>query len=137
MNGPQRDHHRLLQVPTSSTGRLTTHVLDTAQGCPAVGLTIELSRIVSDGDDRTLLKTVQTNADGRTDTPLLSGHELTTGVYELVFAVGAYFVAQGLAVTDPPFLDRVPIWFGIADPTAAYHVPLLVSPWSYSTYRGS
>jgi len=140
VNRPQRDHRdhqRFPQAPTSATGRLTTHVLDTAQGCPAVGLTVTLSRIMSEGDDSTLLKSVQTNADGRTDTPLLVGHELTTGVYELVFAVGAYFEAQGLAVTDPPFLDRVPVRFSIADPTAAYHVPLLVSPWSYSTYRGS
>lgn len=120
-----------------ATGRLTTHVLDTSQGRPAAGLTIELWRLEPNSDDRTFLQSVQTNADGRTDTPLLTGNELTTGVYELVFAVGAYFEAQRLAVADPPFLDRVPIRFGIADPTAGYHVPLLVSPWAYSTYRGS
>jgi 5-hydroxyisourate hydrolase len=119
------------------TGRLTTHVLDTAHGRPAAGLTIELWRLEPIGDDRTLLGTVHTNADGRTDAPLLAGDGLRPGVYELVFGVGAYFAAQGLAVAEPPFLDRVPVRFGIADATAGYHVPLLVSPWSYSTYRGS
>jgi 5-hydroxyisourate hydrolase len=84
-----------------------------------------------------LLKTLRTNADGRTDTPLLIGDELTTGVYELVFAVGEYFAAQAAATTTPPFLDTVPVRFGISDVNAHYHVPLLVSPWSYSTYRGS
>jgi 5-hydroxyisourate hydrolase len=118
-------------------GRLTTHVLDTAQGGPAAGLTIELWRLEPTADDRRLLRTVRTNADGRTDAPLLAGDELTAGVYELVFAVGDYFAGQGLATGDPPFLDRVPVRFGIADPTANYHVPLLASPWAYSTYRGS
>ena len=118
-------------------GRLTTHVLDTAQGRPAAGLTIEIWRLDPAGDDRHLLRSTRTNADGRTDGPLLSDDELTSGVYELVFAVGPYFADQGLMTGDPPFLDRVPVRFGIADPTAHYHVPLLASPWAYSTYRGS
>lgn len=113
---------------------LTTHVLDTARGRPAAGLEIELWRI--DGDQRRLLKRVRTNADGRVDGPLLAHGELAAGTYELVFAVGAYF-AGAAGVATPPFLDLVPVRFGIADPTAHYHVPLLVSPWAYSTYRGS
>ena len=117
-------------------GRLTTHVLDTARGRPAAGLTIELWRLEREGDGRRLLRSVRTNADGRTDVPLLAAEELTAGVYELVFAVGDYFAEQG-GGADPPFLDRVPVRFGIADPTAHYHVPLLTSPWAYSTYRGS
>jgi len=117
-------------------GRLTTHVLDVTRGRPAAGVVVEVWRL--DGEDpRELLKTVCTNADGRTDAPLLDGDELTAGVYELVFWIGDYFAAQGTLVTSPPFLDRVPIRFGIADTTARYHVPLLASPWAYSTYRGS
>ncbi len=112
-------------------GKLTTHVLDTAQGCPAAGLTIELWH----GD--CLLKTVITNADGRTDAPLLANDALTVGRYELRFAVGDYFKQQSSDLPDPPFLDIVPIQFGIADAMTHYHVPLLCSPWSYSTYRGS
>jgi 5-hydroxyisourate hydrolase len=103
---------------------LTTHVLDTARGIPAVGMKIELW---SSGK---LLKTVSTNADGRTDSPLLSGQELSGGNYELIFYVGDYF-------GEPRFLDRVPVRFTIDDAKAKYHVPLLVSPWAYSTYRGS
>ncbi len=118
-------------------GRLTTHVLDTAQGHPAANMTIELWQLNAEGSGRTLLKTVRTNGDGRTDTPLLVDDELAAGVYELVFAVGQYFIAQGIATASPPFLDRVPIRFGIADAASHYHVPLLVSPWAYSTYRGS
>jgi 5-hydroxyisourate hydrolase len=106
---------------------LTTHVLDVAHGRPAAGVLISLSR-VSDGE---VLATALTNADGRTDAPLAA--ELPPGEYELVFAVGDYFGREA----DPPFLDRVPVRFGIADPDAHYHVPLLVSPWAYSTYRGS
>ncbi len=120
------------------TGRLTTHVLDTARGRPAGDVAIELWRLDAAGEGRALLKTARTNADGRTDAPLLAGAELAAGVYELVFAVGAYFAAQGGVETiTPPFLDRVPVRFGIADPTVHYHVPLLASPWAYSTYRGS
>jgi len=118
-------------------GRLTTHVLDTAQGRPAANMTIELWRLNAEGSGRRLLKTVRTNGDGRTDGPLLANEELAAGVYELVFAVGEYFAVQGIATASPPFLDRVPVRFGIADATSHYHVPLLVSPWAYSTYRGS
>jgi hydroxyisourate hydrolase len=110
-------------------GRLTTHVLDTARGRPAAGVAIELWR-----DGASLLRT-RTNDDGRTDQPLLEGESLQAGEYELVFDVGAYFV--GADITDPPFLGRVPVRFGVADPAAHYHVPLLASPWAYSTYRGS
>jgi 5-hydroxyisourate hydrolase len=117
-------------------GRLTTHVLDTAQGCPAAGMDIELWALDPAGERR-MLKTVRTNADGRTDAPLLAGEEFAPGGYELVFAVGAYFAAQGAATARPPFLDRVPVRFGIADAAGHYHVPLLTSPWAYSTYRGS
>ena len=118
-------------------GRLTTHVLDTAHGCPASNIAIELWRLDAESGSRTLLKTLRTNADGRTNAPLLVGDELTTGVYELVFDVGEYFLAQREMTATLPFLDRVPVRFGIADPTGHYHVPLLVSPWAYSTYRGS
>ena len=116
-------------------GWLTTHVLDTAHGCPAAGLEIELWRL--DGDARHLLKRVVTNGDGRTGEPLLAEGDLVAGVYELVFAVGPYFAGRGTPVADPPFLDRVPVRVGLADPAGHYHVPLLTSPWAYSTYRGS
>lgn len=117
-------------------GKLTTHVLDTAHGCPAAGMTIELWFLGTTGQ-RVLLKSVITNTDGRTDSPLLADSEFTTGLYELVFKVGAYFEQKINSLPNPPFLNRIPLQFGIADPTAHYHVPLLVSPWSYSTYRGS
>ena len=117
-------------------GRLTTHVLDTAQGRPAGGLAIELWRVEDPGPGR-LLKTALTNADGRTDGPLLDGADFQAGAYEIVFLVGAYFAGQPLDTAEPPFLDRVPVRFAIADPAGHYHVPLLVSPWAYSTYRGS
>jgi 5-hydroxyisourate hydrolase len=117
-------------------GKLTTHVLDTAQGRPAIGLTIELWAITPTGE-KTLVKTVQTNADGRTDAPLLIEDAFQPGTYELIFEVGNYFAQQIETLPQPMFLDRVPIQFGIADRTAHYHVPLLVSPWAYSTYRGS
>lgn len=119
------------------SGKLTTHVLDTAQGRPAADLAIELWSIDPESGCRTLLKTVRTNGDGRTDSPLLREDELQVGVYELVFAVGDYFAARLGSRATPAFLDRVPIRFGIADATAHYHVPLLTSPWAYSTYRGS
>ena len=105
---------------------LTTHVLDTMRGCPAAGVKIELWLL----DKKALLKTVQTNSDGRTDAPLLEGNSMATGNYELIFFVGDYF-------GDKKFLDRVPVRFVISDANAKYHVPLLVSPWSYTTYRGS
>jgi 5-hydroxyisourate hydrolase len=117
------------------TGYLTTHVLDTAHGKPAANVGVELWRL--EGENRTLLKSIRTNADGRTDEPLLAEGELHTGIYELVFLVGDYFASQGFTSTTPSFLDRVPVRFGVADPNAHYHVPLLVSPWAYSTYRGS
>jgi len=117
-------------------GRFTTHVLDLTRGCPAAGVVVEVWRL-DGGNRRVLLKTARTTEDGRTGAPLLDGDELVTGVYELVFLVGDYFAAQETPASSPPFLDRVPIRCGIADATARYHVPLLVSPWAYSTYRGS
>jgi 5-hydroxyisourate hydrolase len=111
-------------------------VLDTARGRPAAGLGVQLARVDEATGQREVLRTTRTNADGRTDVPLLEGNDLGVGVYEIVFDVGAYFRDAGTAA-DPPFLGRVPIRFGIADPGAHYHVPLLASPWSYSTYRGS
>jgi 5-hydroxyisourate hydrolase len=117
-------------------GKLTTHVLDTARGVPAAGVWITLWRLGAD-DARVEVKSVRTNADGRTDEPLLSGAETEAGIYEIIFAVGDYFRAGGADATGPPFLDDVPVRFGIADPEDHYHVPLLVSPWAYSTYRGS
>lgn len=118
-------------------GKLTTHVLDTAQGCPAAGMKVELWLIDQKIEARTLLKTVVTNTDGRTDAPLLIGSDFQVGVYELLFNVGEYFARQSVSITQPPFLDQIPIQFGVAETDIHYHVPLLVSPWSYSTYRGS
>ena len=115
---------------------LTTHVLDTARGRPAAGLRIDLSAIDPDGSPR-LIKTVSTNADGRTDAPLLAAGEMAAGCYEIAFHVGPYFRSGGALMVEPPFLDVVPVRFAIADPCDHYHVPLLVSPWSYSTYRGT
>ena len=109
-------------------GRLTTHVLDTAQGRPGVGIAVELYRLA--GETGTLIASATTNRDGRTDAPLLEGAEFRPGTYQLVFHVGAYFKSQA-------FLDAVPVRFKIADASAHYHVPLLCSPWSYTTYRGS
>ena len=106
--------------------QLTTHVLDTMRGRPAAGITIQLWSL----DPSKMLRSVQTNSDGRTDAPLLSGDEMKPGNYELIFFVGDYF-------GERRFLDRVPVRFVISDATAKYHVPLLVSPWSYTTYRGS
>jgi 5-hydroxyisourate hydrolase len=120
-----------------SSGRLTTHVLDTAHGRPAAGLEIELWRVHPRSGERELLRSVRTNEEGRTDQPLLTGDDVAAGVYELVFAVGQYFAETGAANAAIPFLDQVPVRFGIADSTAHYHVPLLASPWAYSTYRGS
>lgn len=113
------------------SGKLTTHILDTAHGQPADGVTIELWR------ENQKLKETVTNADGRTDEPLMEGDAMEAGTYQLVFHIGDYFKARGTAPVAPPFLDKVPVQFGIADATAHYHVPLLASPWSYSTYRGS
>lgn len=116
------------------TGYLTTHVLDTARGCPAEGLTVELYRI--DGETRRLLTTLTTNADGRTDEQILPAERFETGVYELVFHAGAYLDASGTPAEDPRFLDVIPIRFGMSEATH-YHVPLLLSPFGYATYRGS
>ena len=113
-------------------GRLTTHVLDTARGKPAEGLRIDLYRV--EGDTFHLIKTTETNDDGRCDAPLLSGETMKTGIYELRFHAGDYLGRSG---DSPLFLDIIPIRFGLSDEGAHYHVPLLVSPYSYSTYRGS
>ncbi len=115
-------------------GRLTTHVLDTSAGRPAAGLKIELWSLSA---SRTLLRTVTTNNDGRSDAPLLQGKDFAAGTYELLFFAGSYLKKQGLKATEPPFLDVIPIRFGIADAGQHYHVPLLLSPFGYSTYRGS
>jgi 5-hydroxyisourate hydrolase len=120
------------------SGKLTTHVLDTAHGVPAAGMTVVLRMLGSaEGGDTRLLKTAVTNADGRLDGPLLEGSELRIGTYELEFDVGAYFSMLGVASPSPAFLGVVPVRFGIADGSQHYHVPLLVSPFAYSTYRGS
>lgn len=116
-------------------GYLTTHVLDTARGSPAAGMRIALFRV--EGEARSHLRNAVTNEDGRTDTPILPAGEFSVGEYELVFEVGAYQAAIGVAADGPRFLDSVPVRFGIDDPAAHYHVPLLVSPFGYSTYRGS
>ena len=121
-------------MSTDKSGRLTTHVLDTASGKPAAGLQIELYRI-EDGN-RMHLKTVTTNNDGRCDAPLLVGDSFRTGEYELVFFAGDYLRGQGTELPSPAFIDVVPLRFGMSEATH-YHVPLLVSPYSYSTYRGS
>ena len=114
---------------------LSTHVLDTANGCPAVGMKVAL--YTTSGDTATLVRELTLNHDGRTDGPLYDNHNLKVGTYRLVFDVAAYFKAKGVALPEPNFLNRVSLDFGIAHPDQHYHVPLLVSPWSYSTYRGS
>tara|TARA_B100001564_G_scaffold311479_1_gene283790 strand:- start:199 stop:552 length:354 start_codon:yes stop_codon:yes gene_type:complete len=116
-------------------GRLTTHVLDTARGCPASGLVINLFRL--DGDVLVLIKTTKTNDDGRCDAPLLDGDTLQKGRYQLLFKVAAYLRRSGDDLPEIPFLDDVVINFGIDNPTQHYHVPLLLSAYGYSTYRGS
>lgn len=114
--------------------KLSTHVLDLVAGAPAAGLRIALRRIAP---EPAALKTVVTNADGRTEGPLLGPSEMAAGTYELEFHVGEYFASKAANPPKIPFLDVVPVRFGIADPAASYHVPLLVTPWAYSTYRGS
>ena len=116
-------------------GRLSTHVLDTSRGEPARGVVVELHMFHN--GERKHLSTTTTNADGRTTEPLLSGPAIEAGVYELTFHAGDYFRSLGTALANPPFLDQVVIRFGIAEPEANYHVPLLIAPYSYSTYRGS
>lgn len=116
-------------------GQLTTHVLDTANGCPAAGMAVTLYRLQGERADR--IKAITLNHDGRADGPLLAGADFQPGRYRLVFEVAAYFRARGAPLAEPPFLDSVPLDFGLADTGAHYHVPLLASPWAYSTYRGS
>ena len=116
-------------------GKLTTHVLDTANGCPAAGMAVALYRLEAGG--ATLLQRLTLNQDGRADAPLLEGAAFQPGRYRLVFSVAAYFRARGCELAQPPFLDEVPLDFGLATLGQHYHVPLLASPWSYSTYRGS
>ena len=116
-------------------GRLTTHVLDTAHGCPGAGIQL---RLYAEGKgEPVLISEAETNADGRCDEPLLSGERMRKGRYVIAFEVGEYFRRRGVALPDPAFLETVRIAFGIADAAAHYHVPLLVSPFAYSTYRGS
>ena len=124
-----------MDVTSKSDGFLTTHVLDTGRGMPAAGLTISLYRF--EGTELILLNECQTNADGRTDSPILPHAEFATGRYQLVFHAGAYLVAHYDDLPEPKFLDEIPIAFGISDAQAHYHVPLLLSPFGYSTYRGS
>ena len=118
-----------------ANGFLTTHVLDTARGIPAAGIAIDLFRI--EGDSRALIRSLITNSDGRTDSQILPAEEFSTGTYELVFHAGAYLDANGTPAEDPRFLNVIPIQFGISEPDSHYHVPLLLSPFGYSTYRGS
>jgi 5-hydroxyisourate hydrolase len=116
-------------------GKLTTHVLDTANGCPAAGMAVTLYRL--DGETATRLQAFTLNDDGRADAPLLAGDSFRPGRYRLVFEVAGYFRARGATLAEPPFLDKVPLDFGLSADADHYHVPLLASPWAYSTYRGS
>ncbi|MBK5002326.1 hydroxyisourate hydrolase [Pseudomonas sp. S31] len=116
-------------------GRLTTHVLDAAHGCPGSAIKVELYRV--DGQRLELVNTAVTNSDGRVDAPLLQGDDYRTGVYQLQFSAGAYYRARGVQLPDTAFLDVVVLRFGIDEKQEHYHVPLLISPYSYSTYRGS
>lgn len=117
-------------------GHLSTHVLDTMNGCPAAGMKVTLQRVTSQGVET--VKSITLNHDGRNDGgPLLDASTMAAGRYRLTFEVAAYFRARGVALPEPAFIDTVPIDFGIADAAGHYHVPLLVSPWAYSTYRGS
>jgi 5-hydroxyisourate hydrolase len=117
-------------------GHLSTHVLDTAHGCPAAGMRVKLQRLGA-GGEVTTLRDFALNADGRSEGALLDAASMAVGRYRLLFEVAAYFRARGVALPEPAFIDAVPLDFGIADAQGRYHVPLLVSPWSYSTYRGS
>jgi 2-oxo-4-hydroxy-4-carboxy-5-ureidoimidazoline decarboxylase len=117
-------------------GRLSTHVLDTHSGCPAGGVIVELFEIPSAGKARQIARAT-TNTDGRTERPLIAEQPIPSAEYELRFAVGRYFASRGTPAADPPFLETVPVRFAVAEPEGHYHVPLLVSPWSYTTYRGS
>jgi len=114
---------------------LSTHVLDTSRGIAAAGVLVEVRFVSGDKTERVAAAT--TNAQGRTDAPLIMGDRLDRGIYELTFHLGDYFRAAGVPLTDPPFLDRVVVRVGVADPDAGYHIPLLISPYGYSTYRGT
>ena len=117
-------------------GHLSTHVLDTMNGCPAAGMSVTLQRL--DGGHAVMLVSFKLNDDGRHDGgPLLDARSMAAGRYRLLFEVAAYFRARGVNLPDPPFIDVVQLDFGIADAAAHYHVPLLTSPWAYSSYRGS
>jgi 2-oxo-4-hydroxy-4-carboxy-5-ureidoimidazoline decarboxylase len=132
---------RLDQLVTSDDrlsvhGRLSTHVLDTHSGRPAAGIPVELTELSDLGQPRVVARAV-TNSDGRTDQALIGGRPVPIGRYELTFRVGAYFADRDVPVSDPPFLDRIPLHFSVSEPEGHLHVPLLVTPWSYATYRGS
>ena len=126
----------LTKVQFKPIGFLTCHILDTANGCPAANLKVTLNRIDGATGNKTIIKEFITNSDGRTG-KALDGEDFTPGIYEWIFYCGSYFAAKGLYTTGTPFLDEIPIRFGIDNPEDHYHVPLLVSPWSFSTYRGS
>jgi 2-oxo-4-hydroxy-4-carboxy-5-ureidoimidazoline decarboxylase len=117
-------------------GRLSTHVLDTHSGKPAAGISVVLTELSDLGEARVIARTV-TNSDGRTDQPLIGGRPVPIGRYELMFSVGEYFAGRNVPMSDPPFLDQIPLRFSVSDPEGHLHVPLLVTPWSYGTYRGS
>ena len=132
---------RLDQIVTADDklpvhGRLSTHVLDTHSGKPAAGIVVELTELSDLGAPRVVARTV-TNSDGRTNQPLIGGRPVPIGRYELMFSVGDYFAGRGAPMSDPPFLDKIPLRFSVSDPEGHLHVPLLVTPWSYATYRGS
>jgi 2-oxo-4-hydroxy-4-carboxy-5-ureidoimidazoline decarboxylase len=132
---------RLDQLVTSNdrllvAGRLSTHVLDTHSGRPAAGIEVELLELANLGASRVITRAV-TNADGRTDQPLVHGRPVPIGRYELIFNIGKYFGERQVPMSDPPFLDRIPLRFSVSEPEGHLHVPLLVTPWSYATYRGS
>ena len=132
---------RLDQLVTSEdrlpvNGRLSTHVLDTHSGKPAAGIAVELVELSELGESRVVIRAV-TNSDGRTDAALIGARPVPIGSYELHFSVGKYFAARGVPLSDPPFLDRIPLRFSVSEPEGHLHVPLLVTPWSYATYRGS
>jgi len=117
-------------------GRLSTHVLDTHSGKPAAGISVVLTELSDLGEARVVARAI-TNSDGRTDQPLIGGRPVPIGRYELMFAVGTYFAGRGVSLSDPPFLDQIPLRFSVSDPEGHLHVPLLVTPWSFATYRGS
>jgi 5-hydroxyisourate hydrolase len=125
-----------VEIGDLAVGELSTHILDTMHGRPAADVKIELLRVGQDGT-ATLVATTRTNTNGRTNEPLAAGERFVQGPYELRFHVGAYFRGADASLADPPFLDVVPVRFQVADPSQRYHIPLLVTPWSYSTYRGS